>query len=288
MIGVFDSGFGGLVILKELNKQFPEYDFLYLGDNARAPYGPRSAEEVFAFTLEAVEILFERGCEMVIIACNTASAMALRKIQQEVLPVKYPTKKVLGILVPTVEQVTGVNWIPEINTLASSPFNESLQPAKSVAVFATVGTVHSHAYLHEIKKRQPAIEVFETACPNLASLIEKGASREDLEKDINECIDRLQEQMGESYPPEAVLLGCTHYPIVHDLFVKALPDGVFVYDQAMITAESLKRYLSAHPELDARLTKKGTRSFLTTADPKMIEAMASKFYDKEIKYKTPT
>jgi glutamate racemase len=282
MIGVFDSGLGGLVILKELDKKFPEIDFLYLGDNARAPYGPKSKEEVFTFTLQAVEYLFAQGCELVILACNTASAQVLRRIQQEVLPVKYPDKKVLGILVPTIEQVTGRGWIPEIQTPAST--GEQIEPVKSVAVFATNGTVNSGAYEMEIRKRQPSIEVFQVACGNLATMIEEGVDREIIRTEVLKHVGELKEKMGEVFPPEAVLLGCTHYPIIHDLFVDALPDGVHVYDQAKMVASSLENYLLRHSVIFEKLGKNSERRFLTTGEPRSLNGLASTFYGKEISY----
>lgn len=277
MIGVFDSGFGGLVILKELDKQFPEYDFVYLGDNARAPYGTRSKEEVYEFTLQAVEHLFSRGCEIVILACNTASANALRRIQQEVLPKKYPEKRVLGILVPTIEQVTGVDWKIESAT------EESDKPHK-VAVFATPGTVNSGAYELEIKKRNPSAEVFQIACPRLAGMIETGESEVALAREIGSHIEELKKLMRDQFPPDAVLLGCTHYPLVHDIFVKGLPSDVHVYDQAQMVAKSLKAYLKRNADIDVRIQKSGGRQFLTTAAPEEVQILASKFFGREVTY----
>lgn len=264
MIGVFDSGLGGLVIMKELDKQFPEYSFMYLGDNGRAPYGSRSLEEVFEFTLQAVEYLFAHGCELVILACNTASANALRRIQQEVLPTKYLGKRVLGILNPTVEQVHG----------------------GSIAIFATPATVNTGAYVSEIKKRLPAAEVFQVACPTLVQMIEDGASEERLFDQITKHVDELKTMMGEKFPPDNVLLGCTHFPLVHHLFVRALPSTVNVYDQAAMVATSLRDYLLRHLDMDGKLGKKGERIFLTTGNVQNVQNKASAFYGKPIEYKS--
>jgi len=272
MIGVFDSGLGGLVIMKELDKQFPEYSFMYLGDNARAPYGSKSPDEVYRFTLEAVEYLFGRGCELVILACNTASANALRKIQQEVLPIIYPNKKVLGILVPTVEQVHG----------------------GTIGIFATPGTVKSEAYVHEIMKRQPIAEVFQVACPALVQMIEAGSPvgratpegerDEVLFAEIQKYVDELKLQMGKKFPPENVLLGCTHFPLVHHLFVRALPASVHVYDQAAMVATSLHDYILRHLELDGKLEKNSTRKFLTTGDAELVQKQARTFYGESLTF----
>ncbi len=286
MIGVFDSGVGGLVILRELDKAFPEYDFVYFGDTLHSPYGNKSPEQVFEYTLKAVEHLFGRGCELVVLACNTASAVALRKIQQEVLPVKYPGKRVLGILVPTVEQVTGVNWIPEIQTPAST--GEPIEPVKSVAVFATAGTVRSHAYANEIKKRQPLMSVFEIACPNLATMIEQGEGEPAMAREIGGGVEELKKVMGNEFPPEAVLLGCTHFPLVHQLFVKALPVGVHIYDQGQMVAKSLATYLDHHREIDEMMGKVGERIFLTTGDAAAMMALAEPFYGKREEYEKVT
>ena len=264
LIGVFDSGLGGLVIMKELDKQFPEYSFLYLGDNARAPYGTKTPDEVYRFTLEAVEYLFGQGCELLILACNTASANALHRIQQEVLPAKYPTKRVLGILVPTVEQVHG----------------------GTIGIFATPGTVKSEAYVHEIMKRQPTAEVFQVACPTLVEMIEAGEGDERVFGEVEKYVGELKATMGERFPPENVLLGCTHFPLVHHLFVRALPSTVHVYDQATMVAASLKDYLLRHLEMEQKIGRDGTRTFATTGDAREVEKKASAFYGKPVSFES--
>ena len=268
-IGVFDSGFGGLVILRELVKQLPEYSYVYLGDNARAPYGPRTPDEIYQFTLQAVEKLFAEGCELVILACNTASANALRRIQQNDL-VRYPGKKVLGILVPTIEQITGLPWS------ALHPYPQAMH----IGVFATQATVNSHAYKKEILHRNPQAEVIEIACPELATMIEDGSGEAELRAYIVQHVEQMKVQLPN---PDAVLLGCTHYPLVLEYFVEALPD-VPVFDQGQITADALRVYLSNHPEIEKKLPREGDLRFLTTAEPEVIEPLATAFFGMPIQY----
>lgn len=269
MIGVFDSGFGGLVILRELLKQLPEYAYIYLGDNARAPYGNRTPEEIYQFTLQAVERLFAEGCDLVILACNTASANALRRMQQEDLP-RHPGKKVLGILVPTVEQITGVSWN-----------GQNWWPIKLyIGVFATTATVNAHAYQKEILRRNPAAIVHEVPCPKLVPLIEEGADEKRLEAQVNEYVAHMKLWNDE---PDAVLLGCTHFPLLIEYFQKMMP-GVTIYDQASITAKSLRRYLGEHPEIEQKLDKSQGCRFLTTAETETVEPMASAFLGADVQY----
>lgn len=269
MIGVFDSGFGGLVILRELVRQLPEYSYIYLGDNARAPYGPRTPDEIYEFTLQAVEKLFAEGCELVILACNTASANALRRIQQNDLA-RHPGKKVLGILVPTIEQITGLPWS------ALHPYPQAMR----IGVFATQATVSAHAYRKEIQRRNPQAQVAEVACPELATMIEQGADETALRAYVAQCVEQLKAQLA---GPDAVLLGCTHYPLVLEYFVEALPD-VPVFDQGQITADALRVYLSNHPEIEKKLPREGDWRFLTTAEPEEVEPMAAAFFGLPVHY----
>ncbi len=264
MIGVFDSGYGGLVILKELIKVLPEYSYLYLGDNARAPYGQRSAEEIYKFTLEGVEKLFAEGSELVILACNTASANALRRIQQNDLQ-RYPGKNVLGILVPTVEQITGVAWT------ATHSSDHELR----VAVFGTPATVQSGAYEKEIKHRVPKAEVISIACADLVPLIESGASDDQLRASVKQYVSELSGEV------DVALLGCTHYPLIKHLFVEALPN-IPIFDQGTITAESLKSYILRHKELELKRDSLSSRRFLTTGNPNIVGPLASKFFGSTI------
>ncbi len=260
MIGVFDSGFGGLTILKELLAKMPEYDFVYLGDNARNPYGPRSAEEIFLFTLEGIEELFSRGCPLVILACNTSSANALRRIQQEVLPEKYPDRRVLGILVPTIEQ---------------------LEAGSVVGILATEATVRSNAYVKEAAEKNPSAMIVQQACPNLVPLIERGASGEELQTEVRGYVEAL---IAQNPKIETVLLGCTHYALIADHISQELPKGVKLLGQSAIVAEALADYLARHPEIDQRLTKGGSRTFLTTGDANEVSRLGSKFFGDPIQF----
>ncbi|MBI4021732.1 MAG: aspartate/glutamate racemase family protein, partial [Candidatus Andersenbacteria bacterium] len=202
MIGVFDSGFGGLTILRVLVDRLPRYSYVYLGDNARMPFGSRTADDVFALTWHGVDYLFRRGCALVILACNTASAVCLRRIQQEELPAQYPDRRVLGIVVPTIEQITGVNW----EVRKAVPVGQT--DVRSVGVLATTQTVRSQAYPHEIRKRRPSIRVVQQACPRLAALIEAGAQQTKLRREIKKCLAALYQAAGNDI--DAILLGCTH------------------------------------------------------------------------------
>ncbi len=279
MIGFFDSGYGGLMIMRECQKALPNIAMLYFGDNARAPYGSRSQEEIFQFTLEGVEFLFSQGCSLVILACNTASANALRRIQQEVLPKQYPDKNVLGILVPTVELVTGAGW--------SSAFTTSRELGRgngrsrySIGIFATPATVASHAYQHEITKRLPDANVIEVACPELVPRIEAGASLYELRPFVHKYAETMKQQGG----VDAILLGCTHYPLIRQLFAAEFP-GVRMYDQASIVAQSLVAYLKRHQNFvndhEPRLAK-----FFTSGNPESVAKLASTFFGRDIIFYT--
>ncbi len=257
-IGVFDSGYGGLTILNSLKKSLPEYDFLYLGDNARAPYGPRSFDVVFEFTLQAVEYLFEQGCELVIVACNTASAKALRTIQQQVLPHKYPGKRVLGVIRPTSEIIGN--------------FSES----KHIGVIATEGTVKSESYCIEIGKFFPEVSVNQYACPIWVPLIENALHETEggkwfIHRDIDALL-RMDPKI------DTILLGCTHYPLVYELISEHLSPGIKVVSQGDIVAESLRDYLQRHPEIESTCSKHGRIDFLTTENAEDFNRKASQFF----------
>ncbi|OIQ92398.1 glutamate racemase [mine drainage metagenome] len=268
MIGVFDSGHGGLTILQALTRRLPARDFLYLGDHGHAPYGDRDAEEIYQLTIAAVERLFGRGCRLVILACNTA-AVALRRLQQTWLPHHYPQHRVLGVLVPMVEEVTGMPWLADP---ATTPYRGD---ARSIAVFATRRTVDSRMYAQEIGKRAPAVRVLEQPCPKLAALIEQGAPRPEWAHFIQRYVAEMLAANG-GQPPDAALLGCTHYPLAADLFRAALPAGVRLLSQPAPTADSLAAYLDRHPGLDA--PGSGRVKFLTSGEPQRVGAMASAFY----------
>ncbi len=263
MIGVFDSGFGGLTILKTLTEVLPKYDYVYLGDNARVPYGSRSAEEIFQFTCQGVEELFRRGCPLVILACNTSSANALRRIQQEVLPVKYPDRRVLGILVPTVER-----------------FGDEV-----VGILATEATVRSQAYVYEAAQRAPKAMIVQQACPKLVPLIEVGASEEELRTAVREYLDGLFAQHESIH---AVLLGCTHYALIAGMIGEMLPNGVRLYEQSEIVAGSLGSYLERHPEIVVQLSAGGTRMFLTTGDAVEVSRLGTAFFGSSLNFEQIT
>lgn len=268
MIGVFDSGYGGLTVLKALVEKLPDRSFLYFGDNARAPYGSRSPEEILEFTRESVEFLFGRGCDLVILACNTSSSNALRRIQEEVLPRKYPTKRVLGILVPTVEKAT-----------------EGASP-KVVGVLGTEGTARSGAYEREIGKRDPMIRVVVQSCPLLVPMIEGEAPEANLRSMIrtylHELLSKVQNETGK-LGPEALILGCTHYTLVKEMIQEMLSEETELYDQPAIVAESLSLYLERHPEIAPTDGTTGT-TFFTTGDARKVSRAASLFLGAETSF----
>lgn len=261
-IGIFDSGYGGLTILREIHRSLPQFDYLYLGDNARAPYGVRSFDLIYRFTLEAVERLFAAGCNLVILACNTASAKALRTIQQNDLPKIWERegsdrKRVLGVIIPSVEQLG------------------SLSRSRHVGVLATQGTVDSHSYRIETQKLFPDIAVTEEACPMWVPLVEYGeAHSEGADYFVNQHIGRLLRRDPEI---DTILLGCTHYPLLIDKIRRFTPPQVKIVPQGEIVAESLKDYLNRHRELEELCSKGATMRFLTTGSPEKFSSMASNF-----------
>ena len=262
MIGVFDSGFGGLTILRDLQAALPDYDFLYLGDNARAPYGGRSFETIFRYTLQCVRELFSRGCPMVILACNTASARALRSIQQQVLPFEFPDKRVLGIIRPTTEEIGKFSHTGHIG------------------IFATAGTVSSNSYQIEISHFFPELKVTQHACPMWVPLVENGemgteGSRFFVQKEVNALLQKDPEI-------DTVLLACTHYPLLENEIRAALPPHVRLVIQGQIVADKMVDYLNRHPEMDARLSRSGNTRFLTTDTAKFFEKGAFLFGMKDI------
>ena len=264
-IGVFDSGYGGLTILKELVNTLPQYDYLYLGDNARAPYGSRSFDTVYEYTLECVKALFGQGCELVILACNTASAKALRTIQQKDLPLIDPNKRVLGVIRPTTELVGNYT------------------KSNEVGIFATTGTVTSESYLIEIEKFFPNVKVFQEACPMWVPLIENNEiDNAGTEYFVKKHIDQLFSQ---SKNIDTVILGCTHYPLLKPIIEKNLPKGVQVLTQGNIVAHGLKDYLIRHPEMETRITKTNSINFLTTDSTELFDSHASLFFGQAVKSK---
>lgn len=264
-IGVFDSGYGGLTILNKIREALPEYDYIYLGDNARTPYGTRSFEIVYEFTLQAVNKLFEMGCHLVILACNTASAKALRSIQMINLPVIDPDRRVLGVIRPTVECIGNITQ------------------SRHVGVLATTGTIKSESYPMEIHKLFPDIQVNGVSCPMWVPLVENNESQSDgADYFIRKYIDLLLEK---DSLIDTVILGCTHYPILLPKIRRYMPDNIRIVAQGEYVAESLKDYLKRHPEMDAKCTKNGSCLFYTTeAEEKFIES-ASAFLSRQIDVK---
>jgi glutamate racemase len=257
MIGVFDSGFGGLTVHRALIEALPGRDFVYLGDNRMAPYGVRPPIDVLNLTCAALERLFAEGCTLAVVACNTASTVALRWIQQQWLPVRRRedgiARNVIGIVVPTIEAATGIGG-DEGGTAVHT------KQSGTIAVFATRRTVETDCYPIEIRKRRPDITVVQQACPELAGSIERGLSRHDLRALVDRYVSELLSKAGTA--PECVILGCTHYPLVADLFAAALPPGVRMIHQPDATARALKAYLDRHPEYDG--SHAGRRKFLST------------------------
>jgi len=262
-IGVFDSGYGGLTILAEMQARLPQYDFLYLGDNARAPYGSRSFDVVYEFTLEAVKYLFSQGCELVILACNTASAKALRNIQQKDLPCLAPHKRVLGVIRPSAEIV------------------DEMTGNGHVGILATEGTVKSLSYEIEIRKFSPETTVVQHACPMWVPLIENNRHESEAGRMfIREDVERL---LAKDPLIDTIVLACTHYPILKSYLESIVPPTVKIVAQGPIIAEKLTDYLLRHPELEQRCSKNGQLEFLTTENSLDFDRKASLFMEREVK-----
>lgn len=264
-IGVFDSGYGGLTILDKIREVLPEYDYIYLGDNARAPYGTRSFEVVYEFTRQAVNKLFDMGCHLVILACNTASAKALRSIQMNDLPGIDPARRVLGVIRPTVECVGEIS------------------KNQHIGVLATAGTIKSESYPLEIHKLFPEIQVSGTACPMWVSLVENNESQDEgadyfIRKYINQLLSKDPQI-------DTVILGCTHFPILLPKIRQYIPEHISVIAQGEYVAESLKDYLKRHPEIDAKCTKNGNCQFYTTEAEEKFSESASTFLKQQISVK---
>lgn len=261
-IGVFDSGYGGLTVLKEIVKELPQYDYLYLGDNARAPYGTKSFDTVYHYTLECVEKLFSMGCHLVIVACNTSSAKALRTIQQKDLLRIAPNKRVLGVIRPTTEIVGNYS------------------KTGHVGVLGTTGTVNSESYLKEIAKFFPEIKVTQEACPLWVPLVEKNQFRS---KEADEIVkENLQHLLQNDPKIDTVILGCTHYPLLIQKIKMFLPPHITILSQGEIVAKGLKDYLLRHPEIESACSKNGKISFFTTGETGNFDEHASVFYGSKI------
>ncbi len=261
-IGVFDSGYGGLTVLKEIREKLPEYDFLYLGDNARAPYGSRSFDVIYDYTWQAVQALFERGCSLVILACNTASAKALRNIQRLKLPELHPDKRVLGVIRPSTEEL------------------DKHTKTKHVGVLATEGTIRSNSYEIELAKFAPDLVVNQHACPMWVPLIEN--NQFDTPGGIYFIQNDLLQILSKDPKIDTILLACTHYPILIEQLRSLLPPKVEVLAQGKIVAESLADYLERHPEMVEKCTKNGTVTYLTTESARIFNEKASALMNDEI------
>lgn len=278
-IGVFDSGIGGLSIHRALAERFPEADFIYLGDQANAPYGPRSGEEIVGLTRAGCERLFEAGSDLVVLACNTASAIALRRLQQTWLPGRRERLgrpvNILGIIVPTIEAATGLPWEHEPERRG-----EKVEKLDVIGVFCTRATAASRVFEIEIDKRRQDVAAFSEPCAHLAGLIEQGAPRERLKAVVDEHVDVLNRRIGRA--PDRAILGCTHYEIVADLFTEALPAGTPLIHQPAAVTEALVRYLDRRPEYDRGAS--GSRLFLTTGAPGAQHALAEAFWGAPLRF----
>ena len=264
-IGIFDSGYGGLTILHGLRQLLPQYDYMYLGDNARAPYGSRSFEVVYKFTRQAVLKLFSMGCHLVILGCNTASAKALRSIQQRDIPELDPTRRVLGIIRPTAEVIGNIT------------------KSNHVGLLATEGTIKSQSYDLEIAKLWPDIRVSGVACPLWAAIVE--ANEADSPGADYFVKKRIEQLMRKDADIDTIILGCTHYPLLMNSIVKNLPDGVRVVPQGMYVAESLKNYLKRHQDVDKMITQGGTCQYLTTESEEKFKESAQIFLHEKVEVK---
>lgn len=262
-IGIFDSGYGGLTVFKEIAVKLPQYDYIYFGDNARSPYGIRSFETIYKYTLECVRHLFGMGCHLVILACNTASAKALRTIQQHDLIACGPAYRVLGVIRPTTEMVG------------------ELTRSGHVGIMATPGTVQSESYVVEIHRFFPEVQVFQEACPMWVPLIE---NNEQDSPGADYFVEKyVEELLRQSDRIDAIILGCTHYPLMLEKIRKAVPAHIRLISQGTIVAERLADYLLRHPEIESLCSKTGHSVFFTTETPEVFDAKARIFYGKEVR-----
>jgi glutamate racemase len=259
-IGIFDSGLGGLVITKAIIRLLPQYDYIYLGDTKHLPYGAKSQKEIYRLTEKAVDFLFNNQCQLVIVACNTASALALRKIQQQYLPKKYPNKRVLGVIIPTLEE-------------ASYKYKH-----KKIGVIGTKATIHSHIYKKELQKIDPQAKILELSTPKLVPLIEKNAlqtAQKYLKLYLKPLINRKL---------DALILGCTHYPLLKKACQTLLGKGVAIISQDEIIPKKLAYYLKNHSDIVNSLSKHQERSFFVTAKSKTFATVAKKLFGKDIQF----
>lgn len=262
-IGVFDSGFGGLTIMREIINQLPKYNYIYFGDSARAPYGNRAQSEIYKFSSQAVDFLFSKNCELIIFACNTASAEALRKIQQEYLPKKYPNKRVLGVIIPACEVAV------------------KMTKNNNIGVMATNSTVASKTFTKEIKKLNKNINIIEVACPELVPIIESGEhKKEKVDIFLRKYLKQLIEK-----DIDILILGCTHYEVLKDKIKKLVPRTIQVLSESVIVAHKLKDYLARHPEIEEKLGKQSNIAFYTTDLTNRFKRLGSEFFGSDIAVK---
>lgn len=261
-IGIFDSGYGGLTVFKEIVKVLPAYDYIYLGDNARVPYGTRSFETVYMYTSECVKQLFSMGCHLVILACNTASAKALRTIQQKDLITYTDTRKVLGVIRPTTEIIGHYT------------------KTRQVGIMATSGTVNSHSYVLEVNKFFPDITVYQEACPMWVPLVENKEIDSPGTKYFVE--QHMQRLLNRSPNIDTIVLACTHYPLLLPIIQSFTPESVYLLTQGNIVAKSLADYLLRHPEIDSVCSKNSIKEFYTTENPKTFNEKAALFYEENV------
>ena len=264
VLGFFDSGFGGLSVVREVRKRLPNHSLVYLGDNARTPYGGLPAETIYRYTMEGVRELFHRGADLVVLACNTSSSVALRRIQQQHLAVHHPNKRVLGIVIPTAEEVS------------------RLSATKVIGVLATNVTVNSYAYPQELYKIDPAVTVVQQACPKLVPMIEAG-NLEHIDGEVRTYMEQLLEQ---DERIDTVLLGCTHYALIESTIRTIAPTKIRVVSQGTIVAEKLADYLERHPDLADPVDRSGEATFLTTKYSDQMNALAARFYGAPIVMET--
>jgi glutamate racemase len=264
MIGVFDSGFGGLTVLQALVDRLPRYDYFYLGDSARAPYGARSPDVIYEFTREAVEFLFAAGCPLVILACNTASARALRTLQQRHLPARRPSDRILGVVRPSAEALAGL----PANAVSGADVGGAIAPVSAsgtVAVLGTTGTIASDSYRLELAKLAPRLRLIQQACPLWVPLVEEGElAGPGADYFLHRYLDPV---LAASPAPDRILLACTHYPLLLPAIRALVPPSIEILDQGEIVAARLAAWMVRHPEMVSRLGQGGTRRYATTDDP---------------------
>lgn len=261
-IGIFDSGYGGLTVMKDIVQELPQYDYLYLGDNARSPYGTRSFDTIYHYTLECVKYLFSQNCHLVILACNTASAKALRNIQQKDLPNIDPNRRVLGVIRPTAEVIGDYSQTGHVGILGTS------------------GTVNSNSYVMEIRKQFPELHVYQEACPMWVPLVEN----EEHNKDGADYFvkQHIQGVLSQANNIDTLLLACTHYPLLIDKIKQFVGDDITILSQGEIVAKSLADYLNRHPEIAEKCSTGGNRRFLTTDSTEDFDSHANVFWGSEI------